>query len=434
MPNLNEDFPKIGDWETFSELHDLQETRKWGVVDHAHRAKFYESRFVAERRREKNWEALPLLTKADLRTGGPFGFLAVPRSELSTYHESSGTTGEPISSYFTSKDWEDVCSRFNRNAVNLTKQDAVLVKTPYSLVTTAHQMHRAAEARGALVIPADNRSSNMPYSKVVRLLKEVPTTVAWCLPTETLLWAASVKNTGLRPALDFPSLRAFLVAGEPLSQAKRKKIEALWGQAKVYQDYGSTETGSLGGECPEGNLHLWADRFLPEVFNPKTEETSRTGRGQLVITTLYRRAMPLVRYLLEDEVEVNEQNCRCGWVLPTVRVFGRASASILGRKILSAELEALVYSLPLECGVLFWRARYDDSILEIELETASGFEAEACEWLKVQIAECLQVKAYVSAVPEGTLVSKKTLTQMNQFLKPRFLFSARESWEGGLSY
>src|SRR5205823_2859473 len=100
---------------------------------------------------------------------------------------------------FTEADWEDIVSRFLRSDVGLGEGDVVMVKTPYALVTTAHQMQRAARAAGATVVPADNRSRQMPYTRVVRLLRDLPVSVSWSLPTEVLIWAYVARQMGLSP-------------------------------------------------------------------------------------------------------------------------------------------------------------------------------------------------------------------------------------------
>jgi phenylacetate-CoA ligase len=422
-------FPKLGDWESLESLVESQRPILQRNLQQAIRSPFY------SRRLTNNFFESPLTTKEDLRQHSPFGFLAAPRNHLATYHESSGTSGEPTSSFFTEDDWDDVVSRFLRSSVNLKTSDSVLVKTPYSMVTTAHQMHRAARRRGAMVVPADNRSTNMPYSKVVRLLKQVPITVAWCLPTEVLLWAESARLNDLDPQKHFPELRAFLVAGEPLSEPKRQHLQALWGGKKIYQDYGSTETGSLAGECREGNLHLWADRLYCEVWNEATQTLQREGRGKLVVTTLYRWAMPLVRYLIGDDVEISYGDCDCGWKLPIIKVGGRAESilEVQGRKFWPLDLEASVYSLPAVHGVHFWRARYSLEHLDIEIEAPQRRAQAAVTALESIVKERLGIDARVRPAREE-IVSRHLLTEKASFQKPRFIFKANEDWSEAIHY
>jgi phenylacetate-CoA ligase len=426
--------PTVTDIVDEGSLRAIQESRLPAVRAAALRAPFYAAR--CSRAHGQSFEDIPFLTKDDLRSAYPFGLLAVDRSEVATYHESTGTSGEPTASYFTEGDWEDVASRFARSAVKMTSRDAVMVKTPYAMVTTAHQMHRAARLCGAMVIPADNRSGNMSYPRVVRLLRDVPVTVTWSMPTEGLLWAAAAWRAGLDPGRDFPQLRALMIAGEPVSLAKRLRLGELWGGARVFEDYGSTETGSLAGECSHGRLHLWADRLLFEVLDPETGVVRSEGHGELVVTALFREAMPLLRYRLGDVVDVSRDPCPCGWQLPTVRVSGRASVAfeVAGRRLFPVDLEASVFSLPLSRGVLFWRARCRQRSLEVEIEARAGFEAEACRELEEGICARTDVRARVVAVPVGHIVPDALLTSPGTFRKPRFVFQSNEDWASAMAY
>ena len=403
------------------------------LLARARQAPFHAERLAHAR--ASSWEHVPFTTKDDLRRAYPFAMLAVPRSELATYHESTGTSGEPTSSYFTERDWDDIAQRFARNAIDFTSADTVLVKTPYAMVTTAHQMHRAARLRGALVVPADNRSSNMSYERVLRLVHDLPVTVAWCLPTEALLWAAAARALGRDASRDFPSFRALFVAGEPTSIEKRRRIGALWG-ARVFEDFGSTETGSLGGECPAGALHLWADRVLFEVLDPVTGVVAEEGTGELVVTTPTREAMPLVRHRLGDTVEISYAPCACGWRLPTVRVSGRVGGGVRvgDREVVAVDVEAAVFSLPIEHGVMFWRARAHGDALEIEIEAAADQGPRACRELTDGLGERIGIAAQVRAVPLGTLVAESALTAPVRFRKPRFLFAAADDWSSAVTY
>ncbi|CAM5686940.1 phenylacetate--CoA ligase family protein [Streptomyces aurantiogriseus] len=432
------ELPELGQWGSLEELYALQDRLLAAALERAHASPFLKPRLAGSGAPYTfdGLAALPFTTKQDLRDAYPFGMLAVDRRELATYHESSGTSGEPTASYFTDADWHDVVSRFVRSAVDLSPADTVMVRTPYAMLTTAHQAHRAARLRGATVVPADNRSLVTPYARVVRSLRDLEVTVAWCLPSEALLWAAAARAAGLDPACDFPALRAFLVAGEPLTEARRARMSELWGGIPVLQDYGSTETGSLAGECPEGRLHLWADRFVAEVYDPATGRSSREGRGRLVVTTLHRAAMPLVRYDLEDTVEVSGTDCGCGWRLPVIRVLGRSAGGVpVGPvRVVPHQLERLVFELPGVHGVLFWRARAAGERLEIEIEVAPDHREAACAGLADAVRARLGVPCEVRGVPAGTVVPLETLTRGHEFVKPRSLFAAGEDWDKALVY
>jgi phenylacetate-CoA ligase len=376
---------------------------------------------------ESSFERVPFTTKDDLRAAYPFGLLAVPQSEIATYHESSGTTGKPISSYFSNADWEDIHTRFNRNGVALSPNDLVLVKTPYALVTTAHQMHGAALRAGASVVPADNRSHNMPYARVLRLLRDLPITVAWCMPTEALLWAYAANR--LKIDLAAVKLRAFVVAGEALSPAKKNRISRLWSGRRVFEDYGSTETGSLAGECVRGRVHLWSDRVHFELRDPETLEPARGNRGELVVTPLFRQAMPLVRYRMEDEVELDHAPCDCGSASPSVRVLGRnGSAHRIGeREVNSLELDDAIYSAAEECGLWFWRGRKRNDALEVEIHAEHPRLAE--RFVSQRVRDRLGIPVSIRSVGGEAFVPESLFRAEAPMQKPRFLFGENEEFK-----
>ncbi|MGW6580461.1 phenylacetate--CoA ligase family protein [Streptomyces globisporus] len=434
----SERLPQLGDWRDHEQLRKMQDDQLRELLVWARQSPFYRKRFGdgAAPASRGDFEDLGLTSKQDLRDAYPFGMLAVPRGELATYHESSGTAGSPTPSYYTEADWTDLAERYARKWVSIEPDDVFLVRTPYALMITGHLAHAAARTRGATVVPGDNRSLAMPYSRVVRVLHDLGVSLTWSMPTETLLWAAAARAAGLVPNRDFSSLRALFVGGEPLSPARRARISEIWG-VPVVEEYGSTETGSLAGECPEGHLHLWADRAVFEVFDPRTGALSASGAGQLVVTPLYRQAMPLLRYNLEDNVEVSLDPCPCGWRLPTVRVLGRSAFGhrVGPATITQARLEELVFGLPLEHGVMFWRARARADLLEIEIEVAAPHREAACAALTAAVkAACGDIPARVDGVPVGTLVPTEALTGVHDVVKPRSLFGPDEDWSKALLY
>ncbi len=389
------------------------------VLKRARQSPFYRSRLGST----DQWGDQPLTTKADLRAAYPFGLLAVDRKQIATYHESSGTEGKPVSSFFSEGDWQDIASRFNRNAANLNQEDTFFVKTPYSMVTTAHQAQVAARAVGATVVPADNRSSNMPYSRVVQLLADLPVTLTWCLPTEVLYWRIAAEANGY-PLADFPALRAFWVAGESLSRSKRRSMSTLWGGRPVYEDYGSTETGSLAGECRKGQLHLWSDRIHAEVLDRRTGELKLFGAGHLVVTPLYREAMPLVRYLIDDEVELSPSACECGSAYTVIRVLGRASQAIKvrGRTLRPLDVEEAVYAAGFEFDLVLWRGVASSDGLKIDFFSLAACNRDPLRHFEQAVATQLGVPVVARQRPIEDFMAPSLLTDKVRFSKPRFLF------------
>ena len=427
--------PTLGAWHSPRELEALQERRLAEVFAAAARSPFYRDRLRGTPSTRDGLATLPLTTKQDLRGSYPFGMLAVPRERLATYHESSGTTGEPSPSYYTEADWDDLVERYARKWVGIRPADVFLVRTPYALMITGHLAHVSARRRGATVVPGDNRSLAMPYRRVVRVLHDLGVTLSWSLPTEPLLWAAAARAAGYAPDRDFPALRALLVGGEPLSDARRRRVAEIWG-VPVVEEYGSTETGSLAGQCPEGRLHLWADRALFEVYDPATGRSTREGRGQLVVTPLYREAMPLLRYNIEDEVEVDWSGCACGWHLPAVRVLGRSAGGypVAGTPVTPLGLEELVFGLPARYQVLFFRAQARRDRLLLQIEVPPEHRERACAELAALVDTALRVPVEVSAVPPGGLVPAEALTGEAEVVKPRSLFGPDEDWSRALRY
>jgi phenylacetate-CoA ligase len=443
--------PQLGQWRNLEELTALQHGQLPQTLEWAACSPFYRARLASSTANGASalgasalgasalgasvLAALPVTTKQDLRDNYPFGMLAVAREQLATYHESSGTSGVPTPSYYTAEDWIDLTERYARKWVGIHPGDTFLVRTPYAMMITGHLAHSAARHGGATVVPGDNRSLAMPYSRVVRVLHDLQVTLTWSMPTETLLWAAAARMVGYRPRADFPALRALFVGGEPLTPARRRRISDIWG-VPVVEEYGSTETGSLAGECRFGRMHLWADRAIFEVYDPISGESTPDGAGQLVVTPLYRSAMPLLRYNLEDNVAVSYDECECGWQLPTVRVLGRSAFGYpVGRtKVTQHQLEQLVFELPAEYDVMFWRAKAQPQVLRVEIEVPEAHRSLAGPALSASIRTTFQVPCEVTCVAPGSLVPQRVLTDVQDVVKPRSLFGADEDWGRALLY
>ncbi len=381
------------------------------------------------------WDEVPVTTKADLRAHYPFGLLAVEKRQIATYHESSGSEGKPISSFFTESDWEDIAARFVRSAVKLTSDDLFFIKTPYSMVTTAHQAQTAARILGVPMVPADNRSGLMPYSRVLQLLRDLEVSVTWSLPTDAIVWRVAAELNGISPVA-LPKLRAFWVAGEPLSSGKRDAIRLLWNGKSVFQDYGSTETGSLAGECAEGRLHLWSDRLHFEIFDSATRVLSLRGKGQLVVTPLFRQAMPLLRYLIEDEVEVTESQCGCGSLHPTIEVLGRASSAvkISGKSLFPLGIEDAVYQAGNPYSLALWRGFPEGNRLRVEYHALKKISPNAQVALQNEISRRLGIAVSALPSPLSSFLSPALLRRPLLFSKPQFIFRPGENTLRGIQY
>ena len=435
---LPDRLPQIGEWHSFEELDLLQDAQMAAVLERASRSPFYTRHFAAIGRSPspEDFSALPLTTKQHLNDSYPFGLLAVPQAELSHYFESSGTSGKPTPAYYTADDWRDLAERYARKTTGIHPSDILFVRSPYALGMAAHLAAASGRSRGATIVPGDNRSSVIPYPRVVRVLRDLEVTLTWSNPTDCLLWAATAKRAGLDPARDFPALRALFVGGEPLSAARRRRISQIW-NVPVIDEYGCSEIGSLAGRCPADTLHLWADRVKPEVYDDEVGSISREGVGELVLTPLYLTAMPLVRYNVHDRVRLSYSECACGWKLPTLTVLGRAGlgyrvAGVPG--ITQLAIEEIVFSLPAELGLMFWRARAERDRLLIQIEVAERDAGAARAALSSAVRTELAVPCEVEVLAQGGLVPDDVLESRRQSLKPRSLYGPSERWDQAIVF
>lgn len=340
------------------------------VLEHARRSTFYRDRLPAAPLR--TWEELRLLpftTREDLRRCSPHGLVSVPREALSQYHESSSTTGLPISAWYSAEDLEEIRSHFSRWGVGFAPGARVLIRFPYALSTIGHMVHAAAAHAGACVIPADSRTTITPLPRVVELLRKLEVHILATLSLSAVMVAEAAEMAGFKARRDFPHLRAICCAGEPLTPHRRQLLQEIWG-VPVYDNYGMTETGPLAMACRVGRLHPWEDHFHMEVLDERLEREAPAGEiGQLVVTSLTRRATPMVRYVTGDRVRRMEEPCPCGQNVE-LHVRGREADTlrVKGRQLDLWDLEAIVSRLP---SRRFWRvhAEADGLCFVVEKET-----------------------------------------------------------------
>jgi phenylacetate-CoA ligase len=422
----------VGAWKDFAQLRAMQDERIPEVLKRAERSPFYAGKFAGRPwpQSVEDFAELPLTTKKELQQNYPWGLLAADQEEVIGYYESSGTDGTPTPAYYNEADFEDLIERYARKATGIGPSDIFLVRTPYALGLAANLSAMAGRYCGATVLAGDLRSSVIPYPRVVRILHDVGVTLTWSTPTDPLVWAATARRRGLDPKTDFPKLRGMWVAGEPLSEARRKRISEIWG-VPVIDEYGCTEVGSLAGRCPEDQLHFWADRVKPEVYEPDTGKVSAEGVGEMVLTPLHLETMPLVRYNIHDWVRLTYSECACGWNLPVVQVLGRAGGGfpIGDVRITQFQLEQLIFSLPAELGVLFWRARVQPEVLQLQIEADPALAGAVREAVTVAVDVEFGVPCEIEVLAPGGLVPDEVIHRPRQTFKPRSVFGPGEDWD-----
>ncbi len=268
---------------------------------------------------------LPFTTREDILNNYPTGLLAVPRDEMVRVHTSSGTTGKPKAIFFTKNDIDRAADLIARCLVmtGMRKYDVLQNMMTYGLFTGALVMHYGAEKVGVLIVPAGPGNTE----RQIMLMKDFHTTALHITPSYALYLADYIHARGIDPKRELFIKRAYLGA-EPYSEETRKRIEELLG-IDVYNSYGLSEMNGPGVafECEyKKGMHLWEDHFIAEIIDPDTGEVLPDGtKGELVLTTLQREGMPLIRYRTRDITMLIPEPCPCGRTHRRIdRIFGRS--------------------------------------------------------------------------------------------------------------
>ena len=301
-------------------------------------------------------DALPFMTKEDIREQYPFGLLSTDDKNVVRYGASTGTTGDPINSYYTGEDWfENNCIVATILSKLISADDTVALIVPYGLALVGQDLDRAMELIGAKTIAIDVLGAVTSVERAIKILSETKTTVLICSPSRALFIADEIKKLGLDPKKDF-EIQKILCVGEGTSEEKARALKSIYG-ATAYPLYGMTETNTLALPCTNKKLHLMENKIYFEVINPETLEILSDGqRGELVVTS-FSKAMPLIRYRTGDLVTIHSEACGCGSNYRYLEHHGRLSDSIIigGKRIQILDLESVI--LPFS-GTDFFSLRY----------------------------------------------------------------------------
>ena len=245
---------------------------------------------------------IPFTTKEDFRENYPFGMAAVPMKDIVRIHASSGTTGKPTVGLYTKEDldiWSDCVARVTV-AGGVTAEDIIQISFGYGLFTGALGLHYGLEKVGATVIPASSGNTE----KQLMMFRDFGVTGLVATPSYALYLSEAMKESGYPK--EAYKLRLGILGSEPCTPEMRKQIEENMG-IYVSDNYGLTEIGGPGvsGDCPERQgMHFAEDHFLPEIINKDTGDVLGEDEvGELVVTTLTRRGMPVLRYRTKDIID-----------------------------------------------------------------------------------------------------------------------------------
>ncbi len=288
---------------------------------------------------------LPFTTKLDLRDNYPFGMFAVPMKEIVRIHASSGTTGQPTTVGYTRYDleiWAEAMAR-TMTAAGTTANDIVQNAYGYGLFTGGLGAHYGAEKIGAAVIPISGGNTQ----KQIMLMKDFGSTVLCSTPSFCLYIYDVMKQEKIDPKS--LKLKIGIFGAEPWTDAMRKEIEKMM-HIKAIDIFGLSEiTGpGVSFECAEAQngLHVNEDFFYPEIIDPDTGELLPYGEeGELVITTLLKEGIPLIRYRVKDISSLNPEKCICGRTLVRMsRVRGRSDDMLIirGVNVFPSQVESVL--------------------------------------------------------------------------------------------
>ncbi|MRR34409.1 phenylacetate--CoA ligase [bacterium] len=358
---------------------------------------------------------LPFTVKQDMRDSYPYGLFAAPMEEIVRIHASSGTTGKPTVVGYTRKDidiWSELMAR-SFVAAGVHKGDIIHNSYGYGLFTGGLGAHYGAERLGASVIPMSGGNTK----RQILIMKDFGSTVLTCTPSYSLYLAESALEEGV----EFSSLklRVGIFGAEPWSESMRREIEEKLNISAI-DIYGLSEIMGPGVaiECHEAKcgLHIWEDHFIPEIINPETGEPLPEGeRGELVITTITKEGIPLLRYRTRDITSISYEPCSCGRTHARIaRMSGRSDDMLIirGVNVFPSQIESILMRIEgVEPHYLLIVDRKDNlDSLEVQVEVDERIFSDEVKRLQI-LAQTIEkeIKDLLGVTCKVRLVEPKTI-------------------------
>lgn len=356
---------------------------------------------------------LPFTKKQDLRDTYPNGMFCVKNTDVVRYHASSGTTGKPTVVGYTQNDldtWAESLAR-GMTAIGLGQDDIIQVSYGYGLFTGGLGIHYGSEKLGATTLPASSGNTE----RQITLMKDLDVTAICCTPSyfSYLIEAADHMDCSIK---EETKLKIGIFGAEPWSESLRKRIEERSG-IKAYDVFGTSElSGPLFIECQEQKgMHIWSDMFLFEILDPDTNEPVLDGEiGELVVTTLIKEALPLIRYRVGDLAALETSVCECGRTHPRLmRLKGRSDDMFIvrGINVFPGQVEYVLVKFP-EVSPHFMIVidrvgELDSMMIQVELADMASDKLDDYYKLKSKIEHelksVLNLHAEVELVAPGTI-------------------------------
>lgn len=360
-------------------------------------------------------QRLPFTTKQNMRDSYPYGLFAAPMEEIVRIHASSGTTGKPTVVGYTQKDietWSELMAR-SFMAAGANKGDIIHNAYGYGLFTGGLGAHYGAEKLGASVIPISGGNTK----RQIMIMQDFGSTVLTCTPSYSLYLAEEAAAEGVD--IKSSKLRVGIFGAEPWSEAMRGEIEANLGLDAI-DIYGLSEIMGPGVaiECIEEKhgLHIWEDHFIPEIINPETGQPVADGeKGELVITTITKQGIPLIRYRTRDITSISHVPCTCGRTHSRIaRMSGRSDDMLIirGVNVFPSQIESILVRVEgVEPHYLLIVDRKDNlDTLEVQVEVNEGIFSDEIKVLQIlsrQIEK--EIKDMLGVTCTVKLVEPKTI-------------------------
>ena len=353
-------------------------------------------------------QKLPFTYKEDLRKAYPFNHIAAKKEDWYRMHMSSGTTGTPIINVMTKNDinqWAEIMARCY-SAAGVTKNDIIQITPSFGLFNGGFGFHYGAEKLGAFILPIGAGRSRLQ----LKFIKELKTTVLCGIASYPLRLMEVAKEIGF----DFrkTDLKIAILGAETWSDELRDRIENEM-NVKTYDIIGMTETGGVGMgiDCEAKNgIHIWEDHYIVEIINPDTGDVVDDGvDGELVITTLTREGLPLIRYRTRDITKIiSRDKCECGRThLRVDRLKGRTDDmyKVKGVNFYPSQIESILMkheSISSYYSIILEKINGKGSIT-IVIEKRDGFGSEMLEKLDNELYDFLGFHCKLQVVPEGAI-------------------------------
>ena len=317
---------------------------------------------------------IPFTTKADLRSSYPFGLVGGNMNEAVRLHSSSGTTGQPTVVVYSEHDicsWANMIAR-NMYMVGCRKEDVFQNSSGYGMFTGGLGFQYGAEWLGCMTLPAGSGFTK----RQIKFITDFGTTCLHAIPSYAIRLAEVIKEEGID--IKNTKLHTLFIGAEPHTEEQRRRIEKMLG-VKAYNSFGMTEMNGPGVafECKyQDGMHLWEDNYIVEIVDPDTLEPVPDGEmGEMVLTTLDRTMMPILRYRTRDLTRIIPGECKCGRTHRRIdRIKGRTDDMFIikGVNVFPMQVEKILVQYPgLGSNYLITLETIDDvdvMIVEVELE------------------------------------------------------------------